>query len=536
VGEKNLFLKIISLLLLLMIVPISASSVANAQQGEIVIGIVTDRTGALSYYGDMSINGFILGLMYALNISTFQTITPNLEWKLDWQGRTIHIIAETNTPSGSQVPDPTTAVSAAQDLILNKGAQILVGCADSASAIALTQIALKYRVVFLVTPAADSDITSKYLNRYVFQISSTTWHDALAGAAYAVTHMGKTFAFLAPNNPWGKSTVSTWSAVINSYNGTVLAEEYAPVTATDFTPYIQAILASKAQVFIPVWAGATALTLYQQINASGIYQKMNVTSGIPDLATLNLLAMGLYLPNYVGMMKYAWNLPQNNSVNQWLVNKYVSLYKNQSLPTMGSVLAAFPLPDLFVGEGFVAGQALGLALQKTGGSTNADALISALENLSFYSVKGEITIRKEDHRTIQDMYIAKIIWDNTTLSKYYNVTELPQIYQPFMKTGIFAPLYIETIPRVTPPIEANLYPATTTTTTTPTPTTTLPTTSTPTVAPVANTTTLISSPTGTTTQTETAAPSGMSWEAVAAILIVVVIIIAIAIYLLVRRR
>ncbi|RLG61943.1 hypothetical protein DRN84_02800, partial [Candidatus Geothermarchaeota archaeon] len=306
-------LLLVVLLLCNLIIPLTNSNVYA--QEEIKIGFVTARSGVLSYYGDMSINGFILGLMYGLNIETFETVTPNMEWKLNWSGKTIHIIAADTVPAGGQVPDPSTATSAAEDLILNKKVNVLIGSSYSPVAISLTQIAKKYKVVLLVTPAAAHEITKDYLNRYVFQIASNTWHDALTGAKWAVENMGKTFAFLAPSNAWGRSTVECWKTVIEENGGRVLAEIYAPMTTTDFTPYIQSILSSNAEVFIPVWAGASALTLYQQINASGIYQKMKVTSGIPDLATLNLAGMGAYLPNYIGMMKYAWNLPQNNPVN-----------------------------------------------------------------------------------------------------------------------------------------------------------------------------------------------------------------------------
>ncbi|MEM0223905.1 MAG: ABC transporter substrate-binding protein, partial [Thermofilum sp.] len=194
-SMKSLAARLAAFLALLVSASFLAAAAYAQPQQEIKIGIVTDRSGALSYYGDMSINGFILGLMYALDIKSFETVVPNLEWKLDWEGRTIHIIAASNVPAGQQVPDPVTATKAAEDLILNKGVEILVGCADSASAIALTQIAEKYRVVFLVVPAADHEITKTYLNRYVFQISSTTWHDAIAGGSYAAK-LGKTVAFL----------------------------------------------------------------------------------------------------------------------------------------------------------------------------------------------------------------------------------------------------------------------------------------------------------------------------------------------------
>jgi len=162
----NLARGLAALLALLLALPLVGFT-AHAQPKEIRIGFVTDRSGALSYYGDMSINGFILGLMYALNIPSFETVTPNLEWKLVWEDKVIHIIAASNVPAGQQVPDPVTATKVAEDLILNKGVEILVGTADSPSAIALTQIAEKYKVVFLVVPAADHEITKTYLNRYV---------------------------------------------------------------------------------------------------------------------------------------------------------------------------------------------------------------------------------------------------------------------------------------------------------------------------------------------------------------------------------
>jgi len=456
-GKTKVFSVIFLFIFGVSLVSLYGTPVAIAQDNEINIGVVTARTGSLSYYGDMSINGFILGLMYGLSITEFKTVTPNTEWNLTWGDRVIHIIAADTVPSGGQVPDPATASSAAEDLILNKGVDILLGSSSSPAAVALTQIAEQYRVVFLVTPAADHEITKTYLNRYVFQTASNTWHDALTGAKWAVENMGKTFAFIAPSNTWGRSTVEAWKTVIEEGNGTVLVEQYAPVTTTDFTPYVQAVKASGAEVFIPVWAGSGAFTLYQQINSSGLYDIMNVTSGIPDLATLNLAGMAQYLPNYRGMMKYCWNLPQNNPVNEWLVEKYVKLYKENALPTMGSILLAFPLPDLFVGNGFIAGHALALALKNTDGKTDAESLISALENLEFDSVKGHIKIRKEDHRTIQDMYIAQLAWENESLKQYYSYDELPDLYKPFYIYGIFAPKYIDTIENVTPPMEVNLY-------------------------------------------------------------------------------
>ena len=49
-----------------------------------------------------------------------------------------------------------------------------------------------------------------------------------------------------------------------------------------------------------------------------------------------------------------------------------------------------------------------LAMQKTGGDTNADKLIAAMEGLTFDTPKGQMSFRKEDHQALQDMYYWRI--------------------------------------------------------------------------------------------------------------------------------
>ncbi|HYA65723.1 MAG TPA: ABC transporter substrate-binding protein, partial [Burkholderiaceae bacterium] len=58
--------------------------------------------------------------------------------------------------------------------------------------------------------------------------------------------------------------------------------------------------------------------------------------------------------------------------------------------------------------GFIAAQAVVEALKKTGGSTDTEKLISAMEGMSFDSPKGKVIFRKEDHQLLQPMYAFKI--------------------------------------------------------------------------------------------------------------------------------
>jgi branched-chain amino acid transport system substrate-binding protein len=65
-------------------------------------------------------------------------------------------------------------------------------------------------------------------------------------------------------------------------------------------------------------------------------------------------------------------------------------------------------PDFFTCGGFIAAQAVVLALKKTGGSTDTEKLISAMEGMAFDSPKDTVLFRKEDHQLLQPMYGFKI--------------------------------------------------------------------------------------------------------------------------------
>src|SRR5690606_10523160 len=64
-------------------------------------------------------------------------------------------------------------------------------------------------------------------------------------------------------------------------------------------------------------------------------------------------------------------------------------------------------PDFFTAGGFAAAAAV-LAAVKAAKSTDTEALIAAMEGLSFETPKGTMTFRKEDHQAVQEMYQFKV--------------------------------------------------------------------------------------------------------------------------------
>ena len=387
---------------------------AAASPTVIKIGVVTDLS-TFAYYGEQEVAGLALGLAYAVGATNVTQAIQATSYGYTVTGGGYQFQLYVADGQG----DPTLSAEAAVQLITQDGVQILQGSPDSDCAIDVAAVAAQYQVIFMAAPAADYDITAQNFNVYTFRMASSSYQDALTAGPYAVQNVGKSFALIAPDYSWGFEEVAEWTSVIQSAGGKVVTVQYAPETATDFTPYIDKILASNATVVVPIWVGPTAVTLFQQLKGLGVYQKMSITTGIPDLTSFNFLLVG-NIPIYVGSTKYAFNLP-DNTVNNWLIQNYVTLFKENRLPEQTATYGDefFPLPDIFIPDSFATGQAIVAALAMTGGNPAAPGMIHALEGMYLNTPKGPMYIRPQDHQALQDMYVVKVAYTNSTMSKYY---------------------------------------------------------------------------------------------------------------------
>jgi branched-chain amino acid transport system substrate-binding protein len=80
-------------------------------------------------------------------------------------------------------------------------------------------------------------------------------------------------------------------------------------------------------------------------------------------------------------------------VNDWLVKTHQERFGTP--------------PDFFTAGGMAAGMAAVEAIKKAG-STDTEALISAMEGMEWMTPKGMMKFRAEDHQALQSMYHFKI--------------------------------------------------------------------------------------------------------------------------------
>jgi len=365
----------------------------------VTVGLLTDNSGALSIYGPMFEQGFAIGLDYATG-GTGKVM-----------GHEVKVVTKDTASK------PDTAVALAREAIEKDGAKILVGVPSSGAALAVSALAGQNKIPYLAAPAGSPDLTGKNWNPYTFRTSRTSGQDALTMGT-ALNGMGKKFVQLAPDYAFGRGSAAAFYSVVKAGGGTFVANDsaaglgtvFAPLDTTDFTPYLNQILDSGADVVIVTWAGTGFVPLFQQMQQLGVFDKLTVATGFGDNQTL---AKGYAdAVGSVGLLIYHYSM-FDTPVNRLLVQRYNSRYKTT--------------PDLFSEEGFTAAQMVVRALESTNSDPTADGVIKAWEGLKFEGPKGTYTVRPGDHVLLQPMALAKLVNVKDPESKFF---QLVKIYTP----------------------------------------------------------------------------------------------------------
>ncbi|MBV8273261.1 MAG: substrate-binding domain-containing protein [Cupriavidus sp.] len=339
---------------------------------DIRIAHVYDKTGALEAYAKQTEIGLLMGLEYATN----GTMAVN--------GNKL-VVIEKDTQGKPDVAKAQLAAAYSDDR-----ADIAVGPTSSGTALAMLPVAEEYKKILLVEPAVADSITGEKWNRYIFRTGRNSSQDAIANAV-ALDKPGTQIAMLAQDYAFGRDGVRAFKGALK--NARIVHEEYLPTNTTDFTAGAQRLFDSlkdkpgRKVIFI-IWAGAG--------NPFKIADLDPKRYGIEIASGGNILpAMTAYknLPGMEGATYYYFGIPKNK-VNEWLVANHYAKYKSP--------------PDFFTAGGMSAGIALVEALKKSGGDTNTEKLIGAMEGLSFDTPKGKMVFRKEDHQAMQSMYHFKI--------------------------------------------------------------------------------------------------------------------------------
>lgn len=350
----------------------AAALPAAAQSNEIRIAHVYSKTGPLEAYGKQTQVGLMMGLDYA----TGGTMMVN--------GKKI-VVIEKDDQGKPDLGKSQLAAAYADDK-----AALAIGPSSSGVALALLPVAEEYKKVLIVEPAVADSITGDKWNKYIFRTGRNSSQDAISNAV-ALDKEGTSIATLAQDYAFGRDGVKAFKDAVKKAK--IVHEEYLPQNTTDFTAGAQRLIDKLKdqpgrKIIWIVWAGAGNPFKIADLDLKR-YNIEVATGG-------NILpAMANYkqFPGMEGATYYYFGIPKN-PVNEAMVSAHYKQFKSP--------------PDFFTAGGFTAAMAAVTALKKTGGDTNTNKLISAMEGMSFDTPKGQMTFRKEDHQAMQSMYHFRI--------------------------------------------------------------------------------------------------------------------------------
>jgi branched-chain amino acid transport system substrate-binding protein len=342
----------------------------------IKIAQVVGLTGPLEAYAKQSVTGFNMGLEYATDGS------------MELLGRPIEIIVK-DTQLKPQKGKQLLTEAYKDDKV-----DLAVGPISSGVAVAMLPVAAEFKKILLVEPAVADTITGSAWNRYIFRTGRNSSQDAIANAV-AMAKPGAVFATIAQDYSFGRDGIKAYKEAAEAQGTKVIHSEFVPATTADFTApaqrIIQAMKDVKGEKFIFVyWAGKN--NPMKKLHA----MKLDKKYGIKITAGGNILdALKAYKPlkGLQGATYYYYTNP-DNKINDWLVTEHKKRF--DGMP-----------PDFFTCGGFCAAMAVATAIKKAG-STDTEALIAAMEGMTFDTPKGEMKFRKEDHQAMQDMYHYEI--------------------------------------------------------------------------------------------------------------------------------
>jgi branched-chain amino acid transport system substrate-binding protein len=323
-------------------------------------------------------------------------------------GRKIEVIVKDDAGT----PDTTRRL--AQELVNDK-VNVLAGFGLTPLALATAPIATQARVPMIVMAAATSSITeqSPMIVRSGFTLPQIT--TPLADWA-AKNNIKKVITLVSDYGP-GIDAENAFKAKFSAEGGQVTDSLRVPLRNPDFAPFLQKVKDEQPNavfVFVPSGVGSIFAKQFVErgFDKSGV--RLIATGDLTDDDILN--DMGDVTLGVITSMHYSAAHP--SAANKAYVEGFKKL--NGIRPNFHSV------------GGYDGMRLIYMALEKTKGSADGEALVSAMKGLQFESPRGPVTIDTATRDPIQNVYLRKVEKQNGEL---WNVefSTVPAVKDPMHK-------------------------------------------------------------------------------------------------------
>jgi branched-chain amino acid transport system substrate-binding protein len=297
---------------------------------------------------------------------------------------------------------PTDATVAARELA-GSGVNLICGVVSSSVALAISAL-LEQEKALLMTCAAHSDkLTKENFVRNYFRVTDNPYMRQRALAKMAAERYAAVdrWSGIIPDHEYGRTTWTCFQDGLLEFFPSVAKKKPSitepiktPYGASDYRSGITAAMTSPAEGFMVSAYGGDAVTLYKQAEPFGFFKKAKV---IIDSANEFIVAKAM-----------KQDLPEMWVGSHWSAGAFEDVAISRQLQAEAARRTGDKNPEGFVSEGHAAVTAYARAIQAAGGKTDIDAVIPALESISFDTATGTRRFRKEDHQAIKPVVMFRV--------------------------------------------------------------------------------------------------------------------------------
>jgi branched-chain amino acid transport system substrate-binding protein len=303
-------------------------------------------------------------------------------------GRKVEILKRDD---GGVAPD--TAKRLAQELVVNNQVDFLMGLTVSPNAMGVGLVSTQAKVPLFITNASALGILER--NPYAARFSYTEAQLTYPLARWAAKNNIKSAYSIVLDLSPGIDAATSFEAAFTAGGGKALGQVRVPITANDYSPYIQRIRDAKPEA---VFAFLTTFghPFFQAWDATG-----GARSGIKVLATGDMTneSGGLQSIGEAGLGLYT-------SMNY--SGSHSSALNRQVTRDMHAADPQFLTPDFYSVATYDALHAVYLVTAAQNGSVNADKTMELVKGLKFESPRGPIAIDPQTRDINQNVYIRRV--------------------------------------------------------------------------------------------------------------------------------
>jgi len=362
--------------------------ISNAQAAEpIKIGMIWAKTGSIVDQAEYLAQGGMLALEQRGN--TLLGRPAEIVW-LD-------------------EPNPQGAQQNAERLVGEHKVAGIVGGALSSFALAISSVAKKAKVPYVAANAATGDLTGKSCNKYTFRLQPPVEVHARVLGPYCA-EIGKKWYLLTTSYAFGQDIKRAFETYIKANGGTVVGADEVPVGTPDYSSFILKIRAAKPDVVIGGIAASDLTTFLKQWHELGM--KGRIPFAEISVGNTDLWGVGPEAADGLYTLTWYYKNPNNPPEEQAMAAEYEKKYKRPAADKawMGWMGMKVLLDSIEAAK-----------------STDAAAIVSALEQWKTKRDDLESSFRDFDHQMISRLLVASIKPKITDKWDYFDVkAELPR--------------------------------------------------------------------------------------------------------------